>query len=390
MHDSYNSIDKCVDVIKQAAEQLGISQKLKADDFTLQISANEIGLIDWAKLYLYPLALAVTDNCDKKIRFEINGLNSDKIVSQAISTIQSAGKNVDHFLGYGNRTMISLQSNSGKLICAAPNAGIIWVCDRTTQSLTMVYSSRTRWPSLEFSRTIRDVITDILLANGWLILHAGAVKTETENLMIIGNSGAGKTTLILAFLNQGAGFIANELLFAKVVNKSLNMLPFAIPVAIGMGTALQFRQITELVKHPYNLLYPPRRMNIDRLARLTHQQWLKRKDKLQVLAIELESLFPSSQIFENSSVDRIIVPDVSLNPTKEVSQNLNSKEIADIFKYNLISSRSKKFTAPWFKLNERTDSDKNARQVINCATLIPPIKFKFHINKEKTAISPIN
>ena len=361
MHDPSNSIDDCIDDINQATTQLSICQKLKVDHFTVEISANEFGLVDWAKLYLYPLALAEAGNSDKKSRFKIYGLNSDKIVSQAISTIQGAGKNADHFLGYGNRTMISLQNSSGKQICAAPNEGIIWVCDRASQTMTMVYSSRTRWPSLEFSKAIRDVITDILLANDWLILHAGAVKTETENLLIIGNSGAGKTTLILALLNQGAGFIANELVFAKVDKESLNILPFAIPVAIGMGTALQFSQITGLVDHPYNLLYPPRRMNIDRLARLTHQQWLKRKDKLQVLAIELASLFPSSQLFENSSVDRIIVPDVSLSPTKEISQNLNSKEMAEIFKYNFISSRSKKFTAPWFKLNERTHSDKKCQ-----------------------------
>ena len=382
--DPFNS---CIDIVNQAANNLGSNQHLDVDCFRLNISANENEHIEWAKAYLYPLALPASLDKNKKCRFTIKCMNSDKIVSQIISMFDNTGNKENFFKGYSNRNMLSWESSNGKQICFSPVEGIIWVCDSLSNTLTIIYSSRTRWPSLEFARTIRDVITHLLVGDGWLICHAGAVKTDKENIMIIGGAGAGKTTLILALLNNCARYNANELLFAKPENGNIKVLPFAIPIAIGMGTVLQFDQIIELIEKPYNFLYPPRRLDMVNLAKSSRKKWLKMNDKLQLLASELTSIFPLSKPVGQLNVDRIIVPKISMNSIKQTSSALNSDDIENIFINNLISSKSKKFTAPWLKISSKSRPKDTVNQLLDKIRTLPAIKLHYHVNKNNNKIS---
>ena len=379
-------ISTCLERVDKTVSNLNSSEYLAVDSFNLRISATDYSMIKWVKSYLYPLALP--RQIEKRIacRFSINCIHSDELVTRFLSAMCNKSESINTFSGYGNRKMLACDYDDNIQFFVAPEEGLVWVFDKSNHSLNIVYSSRTQWPSLEFARSVRDIISHLLNFDGWTLCHAGAVQTATGNYLVIGDSGAGKTTLILALLENGARFVANELLFAKTDGDLLKILPFQIPVAIGMGTALQFEAITALVHSPYHLLYPPRRFRASRLAKTSHRHWYKMKDKIQILPSELESVFPFSRPMSHLQIDKMIVPQISLNPVQQTFETLSPDKIAKIVKNNLISFNNKKFNAPWFKSNP-TSTHETTDDLIHNIKALPATKLMFHVHRNQTQIS---
>jgi hypothetical protein len=51
----------------------------------------------------------------------------------------------------------------------------------------------------------------VQLADGYLLIHAGAVVTPSgDGLLILGESGSGKTTLVAALVQEGFGYLSDE------------------------------------------------------------------------------------------------------------------------------------------------------------------------------------
>lgn len=85
------------------------------------------------------------------------------------------------------------------------------------------------------SRHIREIIFRLLENNGFVCLHASAIEFDGKGVLIIGNSGAGKTTtsLGLAHFTQ-AGYLANDgVLVRREADGSL--LAYGLPLPIGMN-----------------------------------------------------------------------------------------------------------------------------------------------------------
>ncbi len=359
---------------------LPCSRRMRVENLDLIVSASEQDLVDWVADYLYPLVrMAESEKSGQP--FRLNCIYATAIVSAAIKDIERYSEHVRVVKGNESRPVYLWDDNdSGYRILVCAIDGILWLCNEAERTITLVYSNRTHWPALELSRAARAVITQYLHSENWFLCHAGAVATASGNFMIVGKSGAGKTTLIFALLQSGAKYIANELLFAKPCDSGLRVLSYALPVAVGMGTALQFKSIAELLEKPYCLQYPPRRLRIEKLATKKRKSWLKQKGKLQILPSELPMVFPDATSIGSAVIDKVVVPKVNFDDIEAEANQLTTDAAMAVFSKNLLSISDEAFPVPWLKTGFIPPESRSNRELIKSVNKLPAVEFEYHVS----------
>ncbi len=68
----------------------------------------------------------------------------------------------------------------------------------------------------DVTRAIKQLLSLEFQKNGYFLFNAAAVALDNRAFLIVGPSGAGKTTLALAGVAQGASYIANDVALVKV------------------------------------------------------------------------------------------------------------------------------------------------------------------------------
>ncbi len=79
------------------------------------------------------------------------------------------------------------------------------------------------------------VATCAALLRRILFIHAGAVAVDGRGWVIVGQSGAGKTSSVAALLPHGAVYLSDELALLDPVTRSV--VPFTLPMAVKSWTA---------------------------------------------------------------------------------------------------------------------------------------------------------
>ncbi|MGC0334874.1 hypothetical protein RKD23_007951 [Streptomyces sp. SAI-170] len=86
------------------------------------------------------------------------------------------------------------------------------------------------------SRLARELVRGMLIVDGWQILHASAVtRDDGATLLTLGDKGAGKTTTAFLLARAGWRLLANDRVFARVVDGQVRVLPWPSAAACGFG-----------------------------------------------------------------------------------------------------------------------------------------------------------
>jgi hypothetical protein len=91
---------------------------------------------------------------------------------------------------------------------------------------------RHRW--LE-TLTGQIVATITMLLRHFLFVHAGVVEIAGRACVLVGDSGAGKTSTVAALVRRGASYLSDEV--ALLDPATSHMLPFHLPMAVKSWTA---------------------------------------------------------------------------------------------------------------------------------------------------------
>ncbi len=365
--------------VEKIAADIAFSERLQVEELQLTVSANNEDMAKWVGRYLYPLTIP-SDAASLRDSFSLKCIYADAIVSKTIQEISNTRQKVTPFTGTRHRAMYGWDDENGWHIQVAPTEGLVWFCNPADKTIILVYSSRTIWPSLELATTARAIITQYLHSTGWHLCHAGAVTTEQENLLIVGYSGAGKTTLILSLLQSGASYLANEMLFVKPTKQGLIVIPYAIPIAIGLGTSLQFKSIAQLLNQPYQLLYPPRRVDFEQLAAHSTNELLNLKGKIQILPSELISVFYNTAATNRAFIQKLIIPRVSFEPIAPKSHLLNPSELLEVFSNNILSMTNRRYAAPWLRTGFTFSESCSTELLEKSISKIPGRLFDYHVS----------
>ena len=89
-----------------------------------------------------------------------------------------------------------------------------------------------QWPAVVFNRVILGSVRT------HLILHAGAVSREGRGLVISGNSGMGKSTLVSHLVARGFGFLSDEIAPVERGTGIIEPHPLRVGLRPGPGQAL--------------------------------------------------------------------------------------------------------------------------------------------------------
>ncbi|QDY77424.1 hypothetical protein [Streptomyces qinzhouensis] len=85
------------------------------------------------------------------------------------------------------------------------------------------------------ARFAREMVRAGLQRDGWQILHAAAAVRNGEAVLILGPSGAGKTTCALLLAGAGWRLLAHDRVFVRVEEGRVRLLPWPAAASIGLG-----------------------------------------------------------------------------------------------------------------------------------------------------------
>lgn len=149
---------------------------------------------------------------------------------------------------------------------------------------------------------IRSIMARAAEESGYVIYHSGAADLAGKGIMIVGESGYGKTTTFLELLSIGAVPVSNDRIFLHTGREELVMHSWPSFINTSVGTLTKYPELTHLVPKVDN-------------ASLEELWYNKRK--IPIEPPDFCKLLNVSFDYE-SSVDVMIFP--SLNPDIEGSR----------------------------------------------------------------------
>jgi len=93
-------------------------------------------------------------------------------------------------------------------------------------------------------------LSELLKRRGLYMVHAAGVSIDGKGLLIAGASGAGKTTLALALVRAGFGFLGDDTNFLRAGPDGLRVLAFPDEADVTPTTAGFFPEVRSLLGEP--------------------------------------------------------------------------------------------------------------------------------------------
>jgi len=368
-----------LDQILKDSEQLPRQGYFNIQGLKIDIHGYGPETYHWIEKYLYPLNLS--SPIDTQSTYRVNLFHSDDLVLAALNTIENNEidtRRISNARRYLDRICVSKEIT----VDCDPQFGMLWITDRSTNTITIVLSAKVRWPLLEISRVVRDLITRYLENQGWVLFHAGAIRSKEKNYLVIGDASAGKTSFIIAMLSAGAAFISNERVFVKLVDGTVHMLSFPMPIAVGLGTMLQYPELIKFIRQPQFCQYPPRRINIAKVHDTPEWKWLELEDKIQFLPQELSQQFSDIAGIAGGKVDGVIVP-YRRKRQIIVHEFLDKEHIRSIISNNCIDRSHDDIYPPWMPLPFQQPSSNDIEKTISLLTNLPNLRLFFSGDKNR-------
>ncbi len=338
-----------------------IATEMNIEGFKLSITTETRSQQQWIEARMAPMDLRDQISTVRKTKLNII---SDCFASKKLHDYLAAEK-IDHIrMPVLSKRMWWIPVRPYLDLCCSPSHGIIWLFDRENAIVTLITSPRTRFPLSEAQSTVRTLVVSHLHDLGWHTFHAGAVFSENAVRLIIGNSGQGKTSLVLALVSAGARFVANERILLKAEDDIIRAKPFPMSVLVGLGTAMQYPEMEDFLVHSERLLTTPQRFNRANLVSSPRNRWPELSDKIRLLPVELDQVFPNSKCHPGGKLDGIILPRLSPE-TPQKTLRASKRDVLKAVKHNYLPHTREKHYQDWMPLGLKSRTKEDANKIID-------------------------
>ena len=125
------------------------------------------------------------------------------------------------------------------------------LCDIRARRVQVSYPGATEKGLWFLSHPLFTIpLAELLKRRGLYMVHAAGLAIAGKGLLVAGQSGAGKTTLALALLRAGFGFLADDTVFLAGENNALRILAFPDETDVTAQTLGFFPELHRLKRSP--------------------------------------------------------------------------------------------------------------------------------------------
>ncbi|MEM7473731.1 MAG: hypothetical protein AAF483_01985 [Planctomycetota bacterium] len=233
-----------------------------------------------------------------------------------------------------------------------------------------------------------DILNRFLETHGWHTIHSGAIQVGSRTLLVMGNSGAGKTSLITRFVSSGARFLANERLFIRQSNGMLSIRTFPQPISMGIGTVLQFSGLSPLLKDPSSLASKQNRWDQFRVDTTELQVLHALPDKLKILPPEFVAALDAKDPIPTGTIDGVLVPRFNQVGRSELFP-IEPGEVFNLLRTNYFPS-SQDMTYPrWLPIQLPYSSNLDVESLVDAICQLPATGVAFSEDADEALLETI-
>lgn len=204
--------------------------------------------------------------------------------------------------------------------------------NQTLQHLYVVSDGSQQEVQGSITQTIREIMTWKMEARGFYLLHASAVVKHDRAVLFCGESGVGKTTIMLGLLQNGYHFLANDRVYIGVEDRKVKVISWPSSIGVRLATTMQYEPLIEIYADLGSLDFPQKRIHSLALDQLERNEI----DRIDLSTREIVSLFQTKFVRE-AEVEQVFLID-------HFSSDEQFKEME--FSPTLIESVRKQFFFP--------------------------------------------
>ena len=172
------------------------------------------------------------------------------------------------------------------------------------------------------------LLIEVLKRHGRYSLHAAAFSENSQAILIIGDSGTGKSTLSIALVRAGFDYLADDMVFLARRADGMAAQGLAEDIDVSDQTIGFFPELNDLLRSPRTEGFPKRQVRVDQMygARIV------RESRPAAIVFPCISKNPTSTVTPIDSDEALmrIVPNVLLTQPRASQAHLTA--LADLVK----------------------------------------------------------